>query len=412
MGNAGAKSAAHPQKAAVAGSSPLKQQLDSHAFDAYAQHLAQRNVKHMLGLQQLPVRLPVKFPELYGQRGLCVPARDAGGRMAVAKCALTAQLVMRLLQEWRVMGVNFLSSQAAVLHLSRSIMQRCHVRRSVLGAVAAEGPGCVAAFGKEGKGSGEFDSPMSVAFDGLGNVAVGCRHRVQIFRYSDWAPVLSLKAAFKNACAIAYDGSGHIVVVDFDNHRVQVFRSSDGQHVMNIGGEGGSSKQLHFPSGVCCDGRGNIVVHDGYSNGRLQVYRLSDGAHVRTIGKRGSGAGQFEGAGHLTFDAEGNLAVSDIGRIHVLEYSSGKSLRSIRSPAWAIGSNIALDSGGHIVIADESSNNVQVVGCADGDHVRTVGTGSWGSGLGEFNRPCGIAIDGDGRMLVCDMNNDRMQVLQ
>jgi len=244
MGNAGAKSAAvhaaQPQKVAVAGSSPLKQQLDSHAFEAYAQHLAQRNVKHMLGLQQLPVRLPVKFPELYGQRGLWVPARDAGGRMAVAKCALAAQLVLRLLQEWRVLGVNFLSSQA-VLHLSRSIMQRCHVRRSVLGAVAAEGPGCVAAFGKEGKGSGEFDSPMSVAFDGLGNVAVGCRHRVQIFRYSDWAPVLSLKAAFKNACAIAYDGSGHIVVVDFDNHRVQVFRSSDGQHVMNIGGEGGGS---------------------------------------------------------------------------------------------------------------------------------------------------------------------------
>ena len=72
----------------------------------------------------------------------------------------------------------------------------------------------------------------------------------------------------------------------------------------------------------------------------------------------------------------------------------------------------ALDGAGHIAVADEDCHRVQLYRGAGGVHVRTIGTGSWGSGLGEFNRPCGIAIDGDGRMLVCDMNNGRVQVLQ
>jgi DNA-binding beta-propeller fold protein YncE len=346
--------------------------------------------------------------------------------MAVAKCALGMWLSLQLLcmlRGRRVLGEEFLASGAAVLHFSCSIMRRGHVRRSLVGSCSAKGAGCVSAFGKEGNGSGEFDGPMGIAFDGLGNVAVSCVNRVQIFRYSDWAPVRSLSITFKYACAIAYDSSGHILVVNHDNHRVEMFRSSDGQHVRSIGGamrgEGGlGSKQLLMPTGVCCDGSGKIVVHDGYSNGRLQVYRLSDGAHVRSIGSKGSGPGQFQSAGHLAFDVEGNLVVSDVARIQVLEYSSGRHLRSIRSDTWekvSTGMCIALDSAGHIVVADEFSNRVQFLRYADGQHVRSIGSGRWGSGQcapGEFNRPYGIAIDGDGRVLVCDMNNHRVQVLQ
>jgi len=36
--------------------------------------------------------------------------------------------------------------------------------------------------------------------------------------------------------------------------------------------------------------------------------------------------------------------------------------------------------------------------------VRTIST--------QCERVCGIAIDGEGRMLVCDVNNNRVQVLQ
>jgi hypothetical protein len=41
--------------------------------------------------------------------------------------------------------------------------------------------------------------------------------------------------------------------------------------------------------------------------------------------------------------------------------------------------------------------------------VRTIG--SEGSVAGQFNDPDGVAVDGDGRIVVCDTFNHRLQVL-
>jgi tripartite motif-containing protein 71 len=54
---------------------------------------------------------------------------------------------------------------------------------------------------------------------------------------------------------------------------------------------------------------------------------------------------------------------------------------------------------------------VQVLRYSDGSHVRTIG--SFGSGNGQFNDPHGgIAIDGNGRIVVADTCNHRVQVLE
>jgi hypothetical protein len=48
--------------------------------------------------------------------------------------------------------------------------------------------------------------------------------------------------------------------------------------------------------------------------------------------------------------------------------------------------------------------------CYDGGHVRTIG--SRGSSNGQFTYRCGgIAIDSDGRMVVADTCNNRVQVI-
>jgi tripartite motif-containing protein 71 len=71
---------------------------------------------------------------------------------------------------------------------------------------------------------------------------------------------------------------------------------------------------------------------------------------------------------------------------------------------------IAFDAAAHIVVVD-GNDRVQVLRYSDGAHVRTIG--SEGSGNGQFNRPCGgIAIDSDGRIVVADTNNHRVQVLE
>ncbi len=52
---------------------------------------------------------------------------------------------------------------------------------------------------------------------------------------------------------------------------------------------------------------------------------------------------------------------------------------------------------------------VQVLNYAGGSHVRTIGSKSCGNG--QFETPLGgIAIDCDGRIIVCDSHNHRIQV--
>jgi hypothetical protein len=56
---------------------------------------------------------------------------------------------------------------------------------------------------------------------------------------------------------------------------------------------------------------------------------------------------------------------------------------------------------------------VQVLRYSDGAHVRTIGDGSRGSGNEQFSSPRGgIAIDSDGRIVVADTFNHRVQVLE
>jgi hypothetical protein len=54
---------------------------------------------------------------------------------------------------------------------------------------------------------------------------------------------------------------------------------------------------------------------------------------------------------------------------------------------------------------------VQVLRYSDGSHVRTIGSPP-GKGNGQFNYPYGVLIDGQGRIIVSDCSNHRIQVLQ
>jgi tripartite motif-containing protein 71 len=72
--------------------------------------------------------------------------------------------------------------------------------------------------------------------------------------------------------------------------------------------------------------------------------------------------------------------------------------------------SIALDSAGHIIVADYFNCRVQVLRYSDGSHVRTIGRP--GSGNRQFLYPWGVLIDGQGRLIVSDSDNHRIQVLQ
>jgi len=321
---------------------------------------------------------------------------------------------------------------SAVTHPLRQaacILSRRHELPGRLGAVAAAGTGFVRAIGSRGAGNGQFNQPCGgVAFDGEGNLVVSDtdNHRIQVLRYIDGAHLRTIgsvgagKGQFYRPWGIAFDGAGHIVVSEIGNKRVQVLRYSDGAHLRTIGSEGSGNGQFNDPKGIAVDGEGNVAVFDGCSC-RVQVHRLSDGAYIRTIG--GSGNGQFGGGnGGVAFDSEGNLVVADWAghRVQVLRYSDGTHLRTIGSEGEGAGqffgpTGVAFDAAGHIVVVDSGNHRVQVLRYSDGAHVRTIG--SERSSSEHFEPPQSIpvgspAIDSDGRIVVADTYNHRVQVLE
>ena len=70
--------------------------------------------------------------------------------------------------------------------------------------------------------------------------------------------------------SVAVDNEGNIIVVEYNNHRVQVFRP-DGSVARSFGSHGAGPGQLTNPFGVAVDGEGKILVAD-YSNSRVQIF--------------------------------------------------------------------------------------------------------------------------------------------
>ena len=71
---------------------------------------------------------------------------------------------------------------------------------------------------------------------------------------------------------------------------------------------------------------------------------------------------------------------------------------------------LAVDpSTGLLYIAEQGAHRIAVMDPTSGEVVRTIGKGH-GSGPGQLNRPCGIALDAHGNLLVADQYNKRVVV--
>ena len=69
---------------------------------------------------------------------------------------------------------------------------------------------------------------------------------------------------------------------------------------------------------------------------------------------------------------------------------------------------ICCDRQGRLIVADRSNNRIQVFSQVDGSFLFNFG--SQGNAPGQFDRPAGVASDAKGRIIVCDKDNHRVQV--
>ncbi len=137
----------------------------------------------------------------------------------------------------------------------------------------------------------------------------------------------------------------------------------------------------------------------------------SRGKHLRSFGE-----GVIDSAHGLRIDAEDNVWVTDIGSHSVHKFDrQGKLLLTLGTGKPGTGNDqfnrptdIAFGREGEVFITDGYGNSRVQVFTPGGRWLR--GWGTKGTGRGEFHLPHAMLIDGRGRVLVGDRENDRIQI--
>jgi len=231
-----------------------------------------------------------------------------------------------------------------------------------------------------GDADGQFFCPLGLVFDyhrDLLLVVDNFNHRVQVFSCDDddggsfvskLGEYGNQPGQFKNPDGIAIDHDhDRILVVDTGNHRAQSWSLSEQSFLSCIGQEGSGDLEFDHPQGIAIDKHHRRIIITDQFNHRLVFLSLIDLSFLFSIGKHGSQPGEFD------------------------------------SPT-----GIAVDDDRHrIIVTDSGNDRVQVLSSIDGSFLFEFG--SLGNQSCQFNYPRGVCIANQGRIIVADTGNNRLQ---
>jgi sugar lactone lactonase YvrE len=231
-----------------------------------------------------------------------------------------------------------------------------------------------------------------------------------------WGKAGSGDGQFNTIISLAVDGSGNVFVADLYNNRVQKF-DNNGLFLTTWGSAGGGDGQFYGPWGIAVDGSGNVFVADtdDYYNARIEKFD-NTGKFLATWGSYGTGDGQFYAPEGVAVDASGNVFVADSGNDRIEKFdNTGKFLATWGGPGTGDGQfdaswgpyGVAVDGSGNVFVADAGNQRIEKF---DNTGKFLATWGSYGTGDGQFNYPSGVAVDGSGNVFVVDGDTNRVQV--
>jgi streptogramin lyase len=244
-------------------------------------------------------------------------------------------------------------------------------------------------------------------------------------------------AQFNGPIGVAVDGEGSIIIADFSNHCVRkITPKGTVSTLAGSGNEGfadgaGVSAQFNCPYGVAVDGEGNVIVTD---LGNHRVRKITPDGTVSTLagsGREGfaDGAGaaaEFDSPYGVAVDGEGSFIITDCGNHRVRKITPDGTVSTLAgsgSAGFADGAGaaaqfnlpdgVAVDGEGSIIIADYGNHRVRKI-TPDGTVSTLAGSGSAGfaDGAGaaaQFNGPIGVAVDGEGSIITAEYRNQRLR---
>jgi len=229
---------------------------------------------------------------------------------------------------------------------------------------------------QQGHDDGQLSDPSGLAFDhhrGLLFVADSANHRVQVFSCDD-DDGGSFVSKFEprdpplriSDVAIDHDHD-RILVTDTKHCQMQAWQLDGHCELKRPISSTQNNWNCPVPSGVAIDRHHQRVVVTNISTHKLTFMNLSDLSFLFEIGEYGQQ--------HCEFDCPQALAIDDDRH--------------------------------RIIVSDSDNHRVQVLSSIDGSFLFEFG--SKGDQQGQFNCPVGVCVDNQGRIIVADCYNHRLQ---
>jgi sugar lactone lactonase YvrE len=232
---------------------------------------------------------------------------------------------------------------------------------------------------------------------------------------------------------IALDSDGNLYCSEEFLHKIFIY-NEDGEHIGDWGEPGSAEGQLNGPSGIEFDSRGNLLVVDS-GNNRIQSF-TKDGGFNGVIGE-----GLLSSPWGIAVDCDDNVYVADWGNDRVVKFSPDGELTvtfggseipnggELDHPA-----DVAVDSQGDVYVSDWGNKRIQiyepdgsVITALYGDAVEF---SKWAAEvinsnpdaqkayrrvkdrtpMGLFERPVGLTVDSEDRIIIADSTRGRLQV--
>jgi len=221
-----------------------------------------------------------------------------------------------------------------------------------------------------------------------------------------------------NPHGLAFDHHrGLLFVVARHDHRVEAFSCEDGSLVCRFGEFGTQPGRFRYPYGIAIDhDHDRIFITCGFG-GRVHAFSLSDQSFLSCIGQRESGDLKFYNPQAIAIDKHQRRIVIVDRNNHRLVFLSSIDLSLLFSVGGKYGSQpdesrspsgVAIDHDRHrIIVCDTLNYRVQVLSLIDGSFLFEFGCR--GNQPGQLSGPQGVCIANQGRIIVADHFNNRLQ---
>jgi uncharacterized protein (TIGR03437 family) len=222
------------------------------------------------------------------------------------------------------------------------------------------------------------------------------------------SPLFDVPGEFQG---ISVDTSGNLVVADSTCNRVRAISSG------TISSLAGGAGQLSGPEGVAVDAAGAVYIAD---QGRNRIRKIANGVTTTVADGVAAPSGiALDGSGGIYFVEQGNHRVRRMSN-GVVTTVAGGGAGCDNCPATEAYLNgaagIALDAFGSLYVAETESHVIRKVsGGVIGTVAGTANPGYGGDGgpalKAQLFYPEGLAVDSVGHVYVADTANNRVRVL-